>query len=104
MNNNKLTKKLQVLLTEAEVREVNRVILNEALETTKIHSVVGRVKDTGLMAQRPFRSTAARSAFARREGLLRHSRLGGPDVGGIGHDDIDSDDDALERCRFCPPR
>jgi|TARA_B110000908_G_scaffold16272_1_gene18399 plasmid stability protein len=29
----KLTKKLQVLLTEAEVREVNRVILNEALET-----------------------------------------------------------------------
>ncbi|WP_111307006.1 YifB family Mg chelatase-like AAA ATPase [Confluentibacter sediminis] len=30
--------------------------LNEALETTKIHSVVGRVKDTGLMAQRPFRS------------------------------------------------
>lgn len=30
--------------------------LNEALETTKIHSVVGRVKDSGLMAQRPFRS------------------------------------------------
>ena len=30
--------------------------INEALETTKIHSVVGRVKDTGLMAQRPFRS------------------------------------------------
>ena len=30
--------------------------LEEALETTKIHSVVGRVKDTGLMAQRPFRS------------------------------------------------
>jgi len=30
--------------------------LHEALETTKIHSVVGRVKDTGLMAQRPFRS------------------------------------------------
>ena len=29
--------------------------LFEALETTKIHSVVGRVKDTGLMAQRPFR-------------------------------------------------
>ena len=28
----KLTKKLQVLLTEGEVREVNRVILNEALE------------------------------------------------------------------------
>ncbi|WP_248722697.1 YifB family Mg chelatase-like AAA ATPase [Seonamhaeicola sp. ML3] len=31
--------------------------LHEALETTKIHSVVGRVRDnTGLMAQRPFRS------------------------------------------------
>ena len=31
--------------------------LHEALETTKIHSVVGRVKaHTGLMAQRPFRS------------------------------------------------
>lgn len=31
--------------------------LSEALETTKIHSVVGRVKEnTGLMAQRPFRS------------------------------------------------
>lgn len=31
--------------------------LEEALETTKIHSVVGRVKEnTGLMAQRPFRS------------------------------------------------
>lgn len=31
--------------------------LKEALETTKIHSVVGRVKEnTGLMAQRPFRS------------------------------------------------
>ncbi|WP_111682908.1 YifB family Mg chelatase-like AAA ATPase [Winogradskyella tangerina] len=31
--------------------------LHEALETTKIHSVVGRVKDhAGLMAQRPFRS------------------------------------------------
>ena len=31
--------------------------LDEALETTKIHSVVGRVKaHTGLMAQRPFRS------------------------------------------------
>ena len=29
---NKLTKKLQVLLTETEVREVNRVILNDALE------------------------------------------------------------------------
>ena len=31
--------------------------LHEALVTTKIHSVVGRVKEhTGLMAQRPFRS------------------------------------------------
>ncbi len=30
--------------------------LHEALETTKIHSVVGKVKDTGLMYQRPFRS------------------------------------------------
>lgn len=31
--------------------------LQEALETTKIHSVVGRVKEhSGLMAQRPFRS------------------------------------------------
>jgi len=30
--------------------------LHEALETTKIHSVVGRIKDSGLMAQRPFRS------------------------------------------------
>jgi len=33
MNNTKLTKKLQVLLTEEEVREVNRVILNDALES-----------------------------------------------------------------------
>ena len=30
--------------------------LQEALETTKIHSVVGRVKDSGLICQRPFRS------------------------------------------------
>ena len=31
--------------------------LHEALETTKIHSVVGRIKDNvGLMSQRPFRS------------------------------------------------
>lgn len=30
--------------------------LNEALETTKIHSVVGRVKNSGLLSQRPFRS------------------------------------------------
>ncbi len=30
--------------------------MQEALETTKIHSVVGRIKDSGLMSQRPFRS------------------------------------------------
>ena len=30
--------------------------LMEALETTKIHSVVGKVKEQGLMSQRPFRS------------------------------------------------
>ncbi|RKR13226.1 magnesium chelatase family protein [Maribacter vaceletii] len=30
--------------------------LNEALETTKIHSVVGKVKNMGLMSLRPFRS------------------------------------------------
>ncbi|WP_222984297.1 YifB family Mg chelatase-like AAA ATPase [Flagellimonas meishanensis] len=30
--------------------------LQEALETTKIHSVVGKVKNMGLMHQRPFRS------------------------------------------------
>ncbi len=30
--------------------------LNEALETTKIHSVVGKIKNMGLMSQRPFRS------------------------------------------------
>ncbi|MEO1013198.1 MAG: YifB family Mg chelatase-like AAA ATPase [Bacteroidota bacterium] len=30
--------------------------LHEALETTKIHSVVGRIKNTGLMSQRPFRA------------------------------------------------
>jgi len=33
MNNHKLTKKLQVLLTEDEVGSVNRCILNDALET-----------------------------------------------------------------------
>jgi predicted Zn-dependent peptidase len=32
MNNDKLTKKLQVLLTEEEVDQVNRIILNDALE------------------------------------------------------------------------
>lgn len=30
--------------------------MQEALETTKIHSVAGKVKDTGLLNQRPFRS------------------------------------------------
>ena len=30
--------------------------LHEALETTKSHSVVGRIKDSGLMSHRPFRS------------------------------------------------
>lgn len=32
MNNHKLTKKLQVLLTEDEVSAVNRIILNEAMD------------------------------------------------------------------------
>lgn len=32
MENTKLTKKLQVLLTESEVSQINRVILNDALE------------------------------------------------------------------------
>jgi len=30
--------------------------LHEALETTKIHSVVGKITNTGLMSQRPFRN------------------------------------------------
>lgn len=30
--------------------------LHEALETTKIHSVVGKIKNSGLMTQRPFRN------------------------------------------------
>jgi magnesium chelatase family protein len=30
--------------------------LHEALETTKIHSVVGNTKNAGLLYQRPFRS------------------------------------------------
>ncbi len=30
--------------------------LQEALETTKIHSVVGKIKNMGIMSQRPFRS------------------------------------------------
>jgi magnesium chelatase family protein len=29
--------------------------LREALETTKIHSVAGKLKEVGLMNQRPFR-------------------------------------------------
>ncbi len=33
MENTKLTKKLQVLLTETEVSQINRVILNAALES-----------------------------------------------------------------------
>lgn len=33
MENSKLTKKLQVLLTEQEVSQLNRIILNEALDT-----------------------------------------------------------------------
>ena len=33
-----------------------RMTLHEALETTKIHSVVGKTKNNGLMFQRPFRS------------------------------------------------
>jgi len=33
MENGKLTRKLQVLLTEEEVSQINRIILNEALET-----------------------------------------------------------------------
>ena len=32
MDNHKLTKKLQVLLTEGEVNQINRIILNEALK------------------------------------------------------------------------
>lgn len=33
MENGKLTRKLQVLLTDEEVNQINRIILNEALET-----------------------------------------------------------------------
>jgi hypothetical protein len=33
MENGKLTRKLQVLLTEEEVSQINRIILNEALDT-----------------------------------------------------------------------
>jgi hypothetical protein len=41
----KLTKKLQVLLTEGEVREVNRIILNDALDNeTRPISVSGFIR------------------------------------------------------------
>jgi hypothetical protein len=33
MENSKLTRKLQVLLTDDEVNQINRIILNEALAT-----------------------------------------------------------------------
>lgn len=33
MENGKLTRKLQVLLTDDEVNQINRIILNEALES-----------------------------------------------------------------------
>jgi len=46
MDNHKLTKKLQVLLTEDEVASVNRCILNEALETeTRPISVSAWIRD-----------------------------------------------------------
>lgn len=46
MNNHKLTKKLQVLLTEDEVVAVNRCILNEAMETeTRPVSVSAWIRD-----------------------------------------------------------
>jgi hypothetical protein len=46
MNNHKLTKKLQVLLTEDEVVGVNRCILNEAMETeTRPVSVSAWIRD-----------------------------------------------------------
>jgi hypothetical protein len=42
----KLTKKLQVLLTEEEVREVNRIILNDALDNeTRPISVSGFIRN-----------------------------------------------------------
>jgi hypothetical protein len=46
MNNHKLTKKLQVLLTENEVSSVNRCILNDAVETeTRPVSVSSWIRD-----------------------------------------------------------
>ena len=46
MNNHKLTKKLQVLLTEDEVSSVNRCILNDAVETeTRPVSVSSWIRD-----------------------------------------------------------
>jgi len=46
MNNHKLTKKLQVLLTEDEVADVNRCILNDAVETeTRPVSVSAWIRD-----------------------------------------------------------
>jgi len=42
---------------EADVTILPPFTLKEALETTKIHSVAGRIdKDTSMMIQRPFRS------------------------------------------------
>jgi hypothetical protein len=46
MNNHKLIKKLQVLVTEDEEASVNRVILNEALDTeTRPISVSAWIRD-----------------------------------------------------------
>ena len=46
MNNHKLTKKLQVLLTEDEVAGVNRCILTDAVETeTRPVSVSAWIRD-----------------------------------------------------------
>jgi hypothetical protein len=46
MNNHKLIKKLQVLLTEDEVSAVNRCILNEAIDTeTRPISVSAWIRD-----------------------------------------------------------
>jgi hypothetical protein len=46
MNNHKLIKKLQVLLTEDEVAAVNRCILNDAIDTeTRPISVSAWIRD-----------------------------------------------------------